>query len=98
MNIVHEKNGVLIEQIKDSVFIVRGYADGKSFPDQFDWVMIAVVDGLTVMLKGFIHAPERESTFGQARQVRRYFKSIGIKKIIYERFKNKQRYEVEVKL
>ena len=88
IDIVYESDGVMIEKVTENSYIIRGYADGKNFPDGFDWIVVALVDALTVTFKGFLHIKNCLMPLKHARLVDDFFRSIGCKIVEYERVKN----------
>lgn len=88
IEIVHEVDGLMVEKIRESDYLVRGYADGCKFPDEFEWVMLVLIDGILATFKGFLHSHGGHVTLNQARSVDNFLKSVGCKKLIYEREKN----------
>lgn len=88
MKILHNKNGIVIEEIKPDVLLVRGYPDGVNFPGQFEWVSMAILSDDKVKFVGFLHVSGGKGSLKHAREIRYYFKFRGCKKITYERIKS----------
>ena len=88
IDIVYESGGVMIEKVTEHGYIIRGYANGRSFPGGFDWIVVALVDALTVTFKGFLHIKNCLMPLSHARAVDIFFRSLGCEIVEYERVKN----------
>lgn len=86
-DIFYESDGVMIERVTVHGYIIRGYADGAGYPDEFEWIVVAIIDGSVATLKGFLHIKNGNWPLKHARLVDNFLRSIGCKLIKYEREK-----------
>ena len=88
INIVHEVDGLAVEKVTECGYILRGYSCGKKYPDGFDWIVVALIDRTIATLKGFLHIKGGNGSIKHARMVDTFLKSLGCKKLVYERVKD----------
>ena len=86
--IIYEVDGMAVEQITECGYILRGYADGKKYPNGFEWIVVALISGSVATLKAFLHIKGGKGSLRHARLVDDFLLSIGCKELTYERIKN----------
>ena len=86
--IVYEVGGMAAERLTECGYILRGYADGKRYPDGFEWIVVALISGTLATLKGFLHIKGGKGSLRHARLVDDFLRLIGCKELTYERIKN----------
>lgn len=90
MSQLYNDGMVMIEEVIGHSFIVRGYNDGKSYPEEFDWTTFVVDygDGSLEVKAMTGDSGTIQERIAQDRKFRAYFKSLGYDHILYDRFKN----------
>ena len=87
--IVYQSDGIAVERLYGPVYLVRGYAEGSEFPSKYESVMTGVVRGYLATFKGLLHEKNGMAiTIKQARAVDTFLKSLGCRKLVYERVKD----------
>jgi hypothetical protein len=88
IDIAHEVDGLAVEKVSKSVYLLRGYADGNKYPGKFEWVALAIVSGGVATMKGFLHINSGGVSLKHARLVNEFLLSIGCKILFYQRIKD----------
>lgn len=70
---------VSIQQVSDTVFIVRCYESGKNFPSPHFASMVVVIDSVFYHIFGYVCRSAMVPLFKHNRQFHRFFKNLGLR-------------------
>jgi len=82
-----ERDGVLLEQVAPTVYLLRGYPAGGHYPQPYTSVGTVVVEGAVARYMGFLRQDGAGRSFDlkQARFVYEFFRNLGCTQQSYER-------------
>jgi hypothetical protein len=93
-----EKNSVMIEQINETVYIVRGFPSGGFYPQPYMWVGSVVVRGLIAYYTGWLFKDDAKISASQARHIHNFFKNLGCTERVYDRVTQMQFRQIRAKI
>src|SRR6187455_856733 len=70
---------ISVQQVSDTVYLVRGYDKGKNHPEPHRWVVTAVVECGLYHLFGYTKTDGGAIGFSQQREMHRFFRNMGLK-------------------
>ena len=63
----------------DTVYLVRGYREGRNYPDPHEWMVAVVVEGGLYHSFGFTKVNGGGMSASQFRTAHKYFKDLGLR-------------------